>query len=53
MLAGRGLSAATVAFDQFRYGWTNVLDEHESKERYDTFHVAGSGIALVQMGNAA
>src|SRR6187551_2663124 len=81
MLAGRGLSAATVAidpgvfrgvlplpasvlkgvgpflldprtrgraltltFDQFVYGWANALDE--------TFHVAGSGIALVQMANA-
>jgi non-heme chloroperoxidase len=90
MLAGRGLSAATVAidpgifrgvlplpvsalrvagpflvnpltrgraitltFDQFKYGWVNALDdEKEAKELYDTFHVAGSGIALVQMGNA-
>jgi pimeloyl-ACP methyl ester carboxylesterase len=89
MLAGRGLSAATVAidpgvfrgvlplpasvlkgvgpfllnpltrgraitltFDQFKYGWANALDEKEAKELYDTYHVAGSGIALVQMGNA-
>jgi non-heme chloroperoxidase len=89
MVAGRGLSAATVAidpgvfrgvlplpasvlkgvgpllidprtrgraitftFDQFNYGWTNALDEKEAKELYDTYHVAGSGIALVQMGNA-
>ena len=89
MLAGRGLSAATVAidpgvfrgvlplpasvlkgvgpflvnpltrrraltltFDQFTYGWANALDETEAKKLYDTFHVAGSGIALVQMGNA-
>ena len=89
MLAGRGLSAATVAidpgvfrgvlplpvsvlkvagrflvdprtrgraltltFDQFKYGWANALDEDEAKQLYDTFHVAGSGIALVQMGNA-
>jgi pimeloyl-ACP methyl ester carboxylesterase len=90
MLAGRGLSAATVAidpgvfrgvlplpasvlkgvgpflinpltrrraitltFDQFKYGWTNALnDDNEAKHLYDTFHVAGSGIALVQMGNA-
>ena len=89
MLAGRGLSAATVAidpgvfrgvlplpasvlrgigpflvnpltrrraitltFDQFKYGWANALDEQEAKELYDTFHVAGSGISLVQMGNA-
>ena len=89
MLAGRGLSAATVAidpgvfrgvlplpfsvlkgvgpflvdprtrgraitlsFDQFMYGWANALDEDEAKRLYDTYHVAGSGIALVQMGNA-
>jgi pimeloyl-ACP methyl ester carboxylesterase len=89
MLAGRGLSAATVAidpgpfrgvlplpastlkvaglflvnpltrgraitltFDQFTYGWANALDETEARELYDTFHIAGSGIALVQMGNA-
>ncbi len=89
MLAGRGLSAATVAidpgvfrgvlplpgsvlkgvgpfllnpltrgraitltYDQFKYGWANALDEKEAKQLYDTFHVAGSGISLVQMGNA-
>ena len=89
MLAGRGLSAATVAIDpgvfrgvlplprsvlkvvgplladprnrgraltltldQFKYGWTNALDADESKRLYDTYHVAGSGIALAQMGNA-
>jgi pimeloyl-ACP methyl ester carboxylesterase len=89
MLAGRGLSAATVAidpgvfrgvlplpgsvlkgvgpflvnpltrgraitltFDQFKYGWANALDEKEAEELYDKFHVAGSGISLVQMGNA-
>src|SRR5919202_590082 len=89
MLAGRGLSAATVAidpgvfrgvlplplsvlkgigpflinpltrrraitltFDQFKYGWANALDEKEARELYDRFHVAGSGVSLVQMGNA-
>ena len=89
MLAGRGLSAATVAidpgvfrgvlplplpalrsagrflinplnchraitltFDQFKYAWANNLDEQEAKELYETFHVAGSGISLAQMGNA-
>jgi pimeloyl-ACP methyl ester carboxylesterase len=89
MLAGRGLSAATVAIDpgvfrgvlplpasvlkgvgplllnpltrgraitftldQFKYGWANALDDKEAKELYETYHVAGSGIALVQMGNA-
>jgi pimeloyl-ACP methyl ester carboxylesterase len=44
--------AITLTFDQFKYGWANALDEKEVKELYDTFHVAGSGIALVQMGNA-
>ena len=89
MIAGRGLSAATVAIDpgvfrgvlplpwsvlkgvgpfllnpqtrrraitltpkQFKYGWANALDEKETKELYDTYHVAGSGISLAQMGNA-
>ena len=44
--------AITLTFDQFKYGWANALDENEAKELYDTFHVAGSGISLVQMGNA-
>ena len=44
--------AITLSFDQFKYGWTNALDEDESKRLYDTYHVAGSGIALAQMGNA-
>jgi non-heme chloroperoxidase len=44
--------AITLTFDQFRYGWANALDEKEARELYDTFHVAGSGISLAQMGNA-
>jgi pimeloyl-ACP methyl ester carboxylesterase len=44
--------AITLTFDQFKYGWANALGDKEAKELYDTFHVAGSGIALVQMGNA-
>jgi pimeloyl-ACP methyl ester carboxylesterase len=44
--------AITLTFNQFRYGWANALDEKEAKELYDEFHVAGSGIALAQMGNA-
>jgi pimeloyl-ACP methyl ester carboxylesterase len=44
--------AITLTFDQFKYGWANALDEREAKELYDTFHVAASGISLVQMGNA-
>src|SRR5919108_3067672 len=44
--------ALTLTFDQFKYGWTSALDEKESKQLYDTYHVPGSGVALVQMGNA-
>lgn len=44
--------AITLTFDQFTYDWANALDETEAKELYDTFHVSGSGLALVQMGNA-
>jgi pimeloyl-ACP methyl ester carboxylesterase len=44
--------AITLTFDQFKYGWANALDDDEAKALYETFHVAGSGIALVQMGNA-
>ncbi|HZA75492.1 MAG TPA: alpha/beta hydrolase [Acidimicrobiales bacterium] len=44
--------AITLTFDQFKYGWANALDEKEAKELYETFHVAGSGISLVQMGTA-
>src|SRR5262245_47473603 len=44
--------AITLTFKQFEYGWANALDEIEARELYDSFHVAGSGIALVQMGNA-
>ena len=44
--------AITLTFAQFTYAWANALDESEAKELYDTFHVAGSGISLVQMGNA-
>ncbi len=44
--------AITLTFDEFKYGWANALDEKEAKELYDTFHVAGAGISLAQMGNA-
>jgi non-heme chloroperoxidase len=44
--------AITLTFEQFKYGWANALDDNEAKELYDTYHVAGSGIALAQMGNA-
>jgi len=44
--------ALTLTYDQFSYGWANALDDKEAKKLYDTFHVAGSGISLAQMGNA-
>jgi non-heme chloroperoxidase len=44
--------AITLTFGQFKYGWANALDEQEAKQLYDTYHVAGSGISLMQMGNA-
>jgi non-heme chloroperoxidase len=44
--------AIKLTFDQFKYGWANALDEDEAKELYERFHVAGSGVSLLQMGNA-
>ena len=44
--------AITFTLKQFTYGWANNLDAKEAKELYDTYHVAGSGISLAQMGNA-
>ena len=44
--------AITFTFDQFNYGWTNNLDEQESRQLYDTYHVAAPGISLAQMANA-
>ncbi|HWC73201.1 MAG TPA: alpha/beta hydrolase [Gemmatimonadales bacterium] len=44
--------AISLTFEQFKFGWANALDEKEAKHLYDTFHVPGSGIALVQMGKA-
>jgi non-heme chloroperoxidase len=42
--------AITLTFGQFTYCWANALEEKEAREFYDTFHVAGSGMSLVQMG---
>jgi non-heme chloroperoxidase len=44
--------AITLSFDQFEYGWANALDEKEARHLYDTYHVAGPGVALMQMTNA-
>ena len=44
--------AITLTFKQFKYSWANALDDLEAKQLYDTYHVAASGIALAQMGDA-
>jgi len=49
--ANRG-KAVTLTFDQFKYGWANALGDEEARQLYDTYHVAGPGIALNQMANA-
>jgi pimeloyl-ACP methyl ester carboxylesterase len=44
--------AVTLTFDQFKYGWANALTEEEARHLYETYHVAGPGVALMQMANA-
>ena len=44
--------AVTLTLDQFKYGWATALDDDEAKQLYDTYHVAASGVALMQMANA-
>ena len=44
--------AVALTFDQFQYGWTNVVPDEEAKQLYDTYHVAAPGVALMQMANA-
>jgi pimeloyl-ACP methyl ester carboxylesterase len=44
--------AITLTFDQFKYGWANALGEEEAKQLYETYHVAGPGVSLMQMANA-
>jgi pimeloyl-ACP methyl ester carboxylesterase len=44
--------AVTLTLDQFKYGWANALGADETKELYETYHVAAPGVALMQMANA-
>ncbi len=44
--------AVTLTLEEFKYGWTNALDEEEAKRLYETHHVAAPGVALMQMANA-
>lgn len=40
--------SVTLTYDEFRYAWTNALTEEESRELYDEFHVAASGVPIFQ-----
>jgi pimeloyl-ACP methyl ester carboxylesterase len=42
----------TLSFDQFRYGFANVVSEDEAKSLYEQFHVAGPGRPLFQAAAA-
>jgi pimeloyl-ACP methyl ester carboxylesterase len=44
--------AVTLTLDQFKYGWANALDDDEAERLYETYHVAGPGVALMQMAEA-
>ena len=44
--------AVTLTFDEFKYGWANVLSDEEAKRLYERYHVAAPGVALMQMANA-
>ncbi|NHC46728.1 alpha/beta hydrolase [Motilibacter aurantiacus] len=44
--------AVALTYEQFRYGWTNVVSEEESRALYDEFHVAASGVPLFQAAAA-
>jgi pimeloyl-ACP methyl ester carboxylesterase len=44
--------AVTLTLDQFRYGWGSGLSDEETKQLYETYHVAAPGLALSQMANA-
>jgi non-heme chloroperoxidase len=44
--------AVTLTTGQFRYGWTNNLDDQESQALYDEYHVAAPGAPLFQAASA-
>jgi alpha-beta hydrolase superfamily lysophospholipase len=44
--------AITLTLDQFKYGWGNALSDEETKQLYETYHVAAPAVALMQMANA-
>jgi pimeloyl-ACP methyl ester carboxylesterase len=44
--------AITLTYEQFKYGWGNALSDEETKQLYETYHVAAPAVALAQMANA-
>jgi pimeloyl-ACP methyl ester carboxylesterase len=45
--------AKGLTFDQFKYGWTNAIEDDDvAKRLYDEFHVPGPGKVLFQGGDA-
>jgi non-heme chloroperoxidase len=45
---GNRKKAVSLTFEQFTYGWTNNLDEEESRRLFETYHVPASGAPLFQ-----
>ena len=41
-------STVMLSYDQFRYGFANVVSEDEAKQLYDTFSVPGPGLPIFQ-----
>jgi len=44
--------AIPLTFEQFQYGFANVVSEEEAQELYKTFAVPGSGVTLFQAATA-
>ncbi len=44
--------AVPLSFDQFKYGFANMLDADEAEDLYERYSVAGSGKVLFQAANA-
>ncbi|MFI7586181.1 alpha/beta hydrolase [Spongisporangium articulatum] len=44
--------AVTLTFEQYRYGWTNAVDEAEARSLYEATHVAAPGAPLFEGATA-
>ena len=44
--------AVPLTYDQFKYGFANMLDDDEAKELYDKYSVAGPGKVLFQAASS-